>query len=74
MTELFAVSPDIVHRTLEVAARCTFSLDELRYEYPEELSPPGLTPVEYLSRLAWEGARRRFPDGLPDKIRGLLEH
>ena len=74
MAELFAACPDVVSRTLEVAGRCTFSLDELRYEYPEELSPPGLTPMEHLARLTWEGARRRYPNGLPDKIRGLLEH
>src|SRR5262249_44706157 len=55
-------------------ARSTFSLDELRYEYPEELCPPGETPLSYLARLTWAGARKRYPQGVPDKVRGLVEH
>lgn len=74
MRRLFFDAPDAVRRTLEVAARCTFSLDELRYEYPEELAPPGQTPLEHLTRLTWEGAQRRYPAGIPDKVRGLVEH
>ena len=65
--------PEAVARTLEVAQRCTFSLDELRYHYPEELCPPGSTPLSHLTSLAWEGARQRYPQGVPDKVRGLLE-
>jgi error-prone DNA polymerase len=74
MAALFADAPDVLRRTVEIADRCTFSLDELRYEYPEELAPPGLTPGEYLVRLTWAGARRRYPRGVPEKVRGLLEH
>ena len=74
MRELFADCPDIVPRTVEVADRCTFSLEELRYEYPEELCPPDTTPYEYLKRLTWDGAHRRYPQGIPDKVRGLIEH
>jgi error-prone DNA polymerase len=66
--------PGAVERTLEVAGRCQFSLDELRYEYPEELCPAGQRPIEYLRKLAWVGARKRYPDGIPDKVRGLIEH
>src|SRR6185295_14367356 len=66
--------PGALQRTLEIAGRCTFSLDELRYEYPEELVPPGLTPSQYLSQLTWGGARERYPKGVPDKVRSLLEH
>ncbi|MFW5693157.1 MAG: DNA polymerase III subunit alpha, partial [Thermoguttaceae bacterium] len=62
MAELFAAAPDAVRRTLEVAERCHFSLDELRYEYPEELAPPGLSPIEYLRKLTAEGARERYPN------------
>ncbi|MDD4787475.1 MAG: error-prone DNA polymerase [Pirellulales bacterium] len=71
---LFAGAADAVHRTLEIAGRIGFSLDELRYEYPEELAPRGLTPADYLRRLAWQGARERYPRGIPAKVRGLLEH
>ena len=71
---IFAALPDALRRTLEIADRCTFSLDELRYEYPEELAPPGETPLAYLRRLTWEGAAERYPDGIPDKVRELLEH
>ena len=74
MAVLFARYPEALERTLEIARQATFSLDELRYEYPEELAPAGQTPMEYLTRLAWEGARNRYPDGVPDKVRGLIEH
>ena len=47
MLALFAACPAAVSRTAEVADRCTFSLDELRYEYPEELCPAGETPFSY---------------------------
>jgi len=72
--DLFGQAPDAVQRTVEIADRCSFSLDELRYEYPEELAPPNETPLEYLTRLTWEGARERYPGGVPDKVRSLLEH
>ncbi len=56
----FAACPDAIARTVEIADRCTFNLDELRYEYPEELCPPDRTPMEYLAELTWQGARERF--------------
>ena len=74
MLDLFAADPAAIARTVEVADRCTFSLDELRYEYPRELSPAGTTPLEYLTRLTWDGAARRYPDGVPEKVRTLIEH
>ena len=74
MQTLFAQAPDAVRRTVEVADRCSFSLDELRYEYPEELAPHGLSLSEYLARLTWDGARQRYPEGVPDKVRQLVEH
>ena len=74
MRELFADCPDAVARTAEVAERCTFSLDELRYEYPHELCPPGTTPFRFLEQLTWAGAHRRFPRGIPANVRGLIEH
>jgi error-prone DNA polymerase len=74
MARLFAARPEAIAHALELAERCTFSLDELRYRYPEELCPPGLTPAEHLTRLTWEGARTRYPAGIPDKVTQLLEH
>ncbi len=74
MRALFWQAPEAVHRTLEIADLCTFSLDELRYEYPEELAPAGETPLEYLTRLTWQGAANRYPGGVPSKVRKLLEH
>src|SRR5262249_24581971 len=74
MAKLFSAAPHLIFRTTEVADRCTFSLDELRYEYPEELSSAGMTPLEYLTQLTWQGARDRYPQGLPEKVRGLIEY
>ncbi|MBX3444545.1 MAG: error-prone DNA polymerase [Planctomyces sp.] len=74
MRKLFAASPAAIERTLEIAARCTFTLDELCYEYPHELCPTGTTPFECLSKLTWDGALERYPDGIPDKVRQTVEH
>ncbi|HEY3245416.1 MAG TPA: error-prone DNA polymerase [Phycisphaerae bacterium] len=60
MQRLFWHDPDAVARTLEVAGRCTFTLDELRYEYPQELCPPDQTPMQYLTELTWAGAREKL--------------
>ncbi|HAZ60044.1 MAG TPA: error-prone DNA polymerase, partial [Gammaproteobacteria bacterium] len=53
---------------------CTFTLDCLRYEYPEELVPPGRTPVEHLRVLTAEGAARRWPGGVPAMVSRQIEH
>ncbi len=74
MAALWADCPEAVARTVEIAQRCRFSLDELRYEYPEELAPRGLTPMEHLRQVTWAGARQRYPNGVPQKVRRLLEH
>jgi error-prone DNA polymerase len=66
--------PELLAQTLEVARRCHFSLDELRYEYPEEVVPQGETPASYLRRLTYEGAGRRFPEGVPESVQQQLEH
>lgn len=70
----FATCRHALARTQEVAQRCRFSLEELRYEYPEELAPDGRSPAAYLEELVWQGARRRYPQGIPPKVVGLLEH
>lgn len=66
--------PTAMQRTIEIANRCQFSLSELKYEYPEELAPPGQTPIQYLKKLTWEGATVRYPGGVPAKIEQLLTH
>jgi error-prone DNA polymerase len=74
MARLFRGHEDAVERTLEIVERCRFSLDELRYEYPEEPVPEGQTPQQRLAELAWQGAGERFSDGVPNKVRDLIEH
>ena len=69
IARLFRRHPEAVMRTMEIADRCRFSLDDLRYEYPDDEAPPGTTPQEELARLTWEGAEGRYPDGLPEKVR-----
>ena len=74
MARLFAEHPHAIAATLEIAARSRFSLDELRYEYPDEASPPGLTPNAHLSELAWRGAAQRYGGDVPARVRAILEH
>ncbi|MFZ5557694.1 MAG: error-prone DNA polymerase [Pseudomonadota bacterium] len=66
--------PELLLETLACAERCTFSLDSLRYEYPRELTPPGATPASHLRALTEEGLQRRFPAGVPLRVRRLVEH
>ena len=73
MHRLFAKYPEAIERGLEIAAQCTFSLGELKYEYPDEVAPLGKTPIEYLTDLTWKGAAERYPHKVPDKVRGLVE-
>jgi error-prone DNA polymerase len=72
MARLFRDHPDAVARTVEIAAACRFSLDELVYEYPDEPVPPGSTPQQHLETLTFEGARWRFPDGVPAKVEDTI--
>jgi error-prone DNA polymerase len=65
---------ELLNETLRFAARCQFSLDELRYEYPRELVPDGETPAAYLRRLTEEGMHLRWPHGEPDRVRKMVEH
>ena len=74
MVELVGGDRDAVSRSLEVAERCRFSLDELKYEYPEELCPEGTTLGDRLRNLVWEGAARRYPSGVPSSVRRLIDH
>ncbi len=65
---------DSLARTLEVVQRCTFSLDEIRYQYPLEAVLPGHTPTQTLARLSWEGAGARYPQGIPAAVQQQVAH
>lgn len=74
MAELFRDHQQALSRSLEIAARCRFSLSEIRYVYPEESRGNSPTPQAELERLTWEGAGRRYPTGIPQKVRETVEH
>jgi error-prone DNA polymerase len=63
-----------VRETISILGRCTFSLEELRYEYPDELVPEGFTPSAYLRQETYIGAQRRFPSGIPYNVQQQIEH
>lgn len=65
---------ETLHATTLLAAQCQFSLDMLRYEYPDELVPRGQTPTSYLREQTWAGAHRRFPSGIPANVQEQIEH
>ncbi len=66
--------PELLAETLRVAQRCRFSLDELRYEYPDEVVPEGHTPASWLRSITEDGLRGRYPDGVPETVRERIEH
>jgi error-prone DNA polymerase len=65
---------DLLKETLAIAQRCTFSLDELRYEYPEEVVPAGHTHAGYLRQMVQEGLATRYPAGPAASIVEQIEH
>ena len=73
MARLFRDAPDAIAQTVRFANRIFFSLDQLKYNYPDEPVPKGRTPDEYLRELTWDGARKRYPDGIPVGVRATLE-
>ena len=73
MARLFKGHEDALARTIEIADACSFSLDELRYEYPDEPVPAGKTPQSHLEELTWQGAAWRFPAGIPAHVRDTLD-
>ncbi len=70
----------LMRETLQVAARCTFSLNEIRYQYPDEVVPSGVTAARHLRNLTYAGAEKRWPwdeqrvGGVPDKWKARIEH
>jgi error-prone DNA polymerase len=73
MARLFKRWPDALDRTLEVVDRCGFDLKSLKYEYPHEPTPPGWTPMAWLTHLARMGAQWRYPQGVPASVEATLE-
>ncbi|HEY3776967.1 MAG TPA: error-prone DNA polymerase [Rhizomicrobium sp.] len=72
MAALFADAPDAIAETLRFAERMTFALDQIRYNYPDEPVPAGMTAQQHLEDITWTGAARRYPNGIPDKVRTTL--
>lgn len=72
MMRVFHAHPAALRRTLEIAARCSFCLSELSYEYPDEVAGDE-TPQKRLERLAREGLKRRYPDGAPPRVHALMD-
>ncbi len=73
MVRLFARWPHAIAAARAVADACRFSLDELAYEYPQEITPTGISPQEHLTRQTWQGANERYPNGIPDTVAETLE-
>jgi error-prone DNA polymerase len=72
MRRLFRDRPDAVAEPARLLARISFSLDQLRYEYPHEPVPAGWAPQDWLEHLAWRSALDRYGDRVPDKVMRLL--
>ena len=74
MSRLFREIPEAIDQTFALGEALSFSLDELRYEYPDEMRAGFATPQAALVQLAWEGAASRYPGGIPDNVRQALDH
>ena len=66
--------PELLLQTVCIAERCDFSLDELRYEYPEEVVPKGYSAAQYLHEQTWLGAAKRYPEGIPENVSTQIKH
>ncbi|HEU6455947.1 MAG TPA: error-prone DNA polymerase, partial [Roseateles sp.] len=66
--------PELMRETLQVAARCTFTLNEISYRYPSEVVPEGITPRRHLRNLTYAGAAKRWPEGIPQHWQRRIEH
>ncbi len=73
MRRLFSAHPAAIQRGLEIADRCRFSMDQLKYDYPTEVVPPGRSPSEYLRERTYAGAAEKYPQGIPPVVGDALE-
>ncbi|MEM7653647.1 MAG: error-prone DNA polymerase, partial [Pseudomonadota bacterium] len=74
MKRLFQDYPEALDATWEIVEQCSFSLDELQYEYPDEITRHGRSPQEELEVLTWAGARERYGGLIPKKVKETLKH
>ncbi|MDP9042963.1 MAG: PHP domain-containing protein, partial [Bacteroidota bacterium] len=74
MARLFKHYPEALRATQEITEACQFSLNELKYVYPEEITTEGRTPQEEIAFLAWKGARAHFGDQIPEIISSAIHH
>ena len=74
MHRLFADLPEAIANGLYIAEQCTFSPSELRYTYPSEWIPAGHTAQSYLVELTWQGAKKRYPQGIPPRLERQIRH
>ena len=74
MARLFRRYPEALAETLNFARSLNFSLAELQHNYPEETTEEGVDPQAELERLTWEGARKRYPGGVPEKVKKVIRH
>jgi error-prone DNA polymerase len=74
MARLFAGFEEAIAAQADILDAVRFSLEELAYEYPDEIAAPGETPMQTLRRLAEQGAVMRYPEGVPERVRAMLDH
>ena len=74
MKRLFMQYPDAIKQTQEFAEACQFTLDSLKYDYPQEIIEPGKTPLETLTKYTWIGAEEMFNKNIPPKIISTIKH
>jgi error-prone DNA polymerase len=73
MARLFHDLPEAIEETMRFSDRITFTLDELKYQYPDEPVPPGKTAQQHLTDLTEAGIRHYFPHGVDDKLRATID-
>ena len=71
---LFRKYPGVIENTLQISEACTFSLDELKYVYPEEINKSGRSPLEELEYLTWKGAHEFYGETIPEKVVTMVNH
>jgi len=74
MERLFRKYPSAIENTMVIAEACTFSLDELKYVYPEEINQSGRSPMEELEFLTWKGAHEFYGEEIPEKVVKMIHH